>query len=86
MNGVPPPPTTSGSVVASPSPPICSMRSIPVQKALSPAPVSTMQRTGSCRRSARHNVCSSRCISELNALWTVGRFSVTTATPSSPSS
>ena len=33
MNGVWPEPTTSGSVVSSPSP-ICSMRSMPVQKAL----------------------------------------------------
>ena len=59
------------------SPPICSMRSMPVQNAFSPAPVSTMQRTSSWRRSARHSVCSSRCISELNALCTSGRFSVT---------
>ena len=59
------------------SPPICSMRSMPVQNAFSPAPVSTMHRTSSWRRSARQSVCSSRCISELNALCTSGRFSVT---------
>ena len=47
MNGVLPDPTTSGSVVSSRSPPICSMRSMPVQNAFSPAPVSTMHCTGS---------------------------------------
>ena len=63
------------------SPPICSMRSMPVQKAFSPAPVSTTQRTSSWRRSPRQSACSSRCISELNALCRSGRFSVTYATP-----
>ncbi len=70
------------SVVSSPSPPICSMRSMPVQNAFSPAPVSTTQRTSSWRRSPRHSACSSRCISELNALRRSGRLSVTHATPS----
>ena len=47
MNGVDPEPTMSGSALSVLSPPICSMRSMPVQNAFSPAPVSTMQRTGS---------------------------------------
>ena len=82
-NGVPPrEPTTVGSVVSSVSPPICSMRSMPVQNAFSPAPVSTTQRTDSRHRSVRQQSCSSRCMSELNALCRSGRFSVTQATPS----
>src|SRR6266576_1363863 len=43
MKGVLPEPTTSGSVLSSPSSPICSMRSMPVQNAFSPAPVRTTQ-------------------------------------------
>jgi len=82
MNGVLPEPTTSGSVLSSPSSPICSMRSMPVQNAFSPAPVRTTQRTSSWRRSPRHNACSSRCMSELNAFSRSGRLSVTQATPS----
>src|SRR5262249_37742016 len=85
MNGVLPLPTTSGSVLSSCSPPICSMRSIPVQNAFSPAPVSTTQRTSSFRRRERQSVCSSRCICELNALCPSARFSVPVATPSASS-
>src|SRR5260370_23963605 len=82
-NGVPPwDPTTVASVVSSVSPPICAIRSMPVQNAFSPAPVSTTQRTLSRQRSVRQHSCSSRCISELNALCRSGRFIVTQATPS----
>ena len=38
------------SVLSSDCPPICSMRSMPVQNAFSPAPVSTTQRTSSLKR------------------------------------
>ncbi len=82
MNGVLPEPIASSGVnVVSPSPPICSIRSMPVQKAFSPAPVSTTHRTSSWRRSPRQRARSSRCITELNAFSCCGRFSVTYATP-----
>src|SRR5450631_4902412 len=82
-NGVPPwEPTMVSSVVSSVSPPICSIRSMPVQNAFSPAPVRTTQRTDSCQRSARQHSWSSRCMRELNALRRSGRFRVTQATPS----
>src|SRR4051812_22442077 len=62
--------------------PMVSMRSMPVQKAFSPAPVSTTQRTLSSPRSERHRVRSSSCMRALNALSTSGRLRVSQPTPS----
>ena len=54
---------------------------MPVQNALSPAPVSTTTRTSSWRRSQRHRLRSSRCMVVLKAFMTSGRLRVTHATP-----
>ena len=86
-NGVselPPPGTAEVRLMSSGSShaPMTSSRSIPVQNAFSPAPVSTTQRTSSSWRMLRHRCFSSDCIWWLNALCTSGRFSVTHATPS----
>ncbi len=59
-----------------------SVRSMPVQNAFSPAPVSTTQRMSSFARKPRHMSRSSCCILALKALCTSGRLSVTQATPS----
>jgi len=60
-------------------------RSSPVQKALSPAPVSTTQRTSSFFRSIIQSSRSSRCMVVSKAFSASGRFSVTQATPSDSS-
>ena len=62
-----------------------SFRSMPVQNALSPLPVSTTTRMSSSARSASHRVRQSCCIPAVKALWASGRFSVTVATWSSTS-
>ena len=83
-NGVAPNPMYGSPPADAPVGPssICSMRSMPVQNALSPAPVSTMQRTSSWRRRSRQMSRTSRSIVMLNALYLSGRFRVTVATPS----
>ena len=62
--------------------PIVSVRSMPVQNARSPAPVSTATRTSSSWRMPRQTSRSSFCMATLKALCTSGRLSVTQATPS----
>ena len=64
---------------------MASVRSMPVQKARSPAPVTRMQRTSSSVRSAAHSAVSSARLSALKEFITSGRLSVTTATPSAMS-
>ena len=57
-----------------------SLRSMPVQNARSPAPVSTTTRTSSSARSASHRSRQSRCMPAVKALWASGRFRTTVAT------
>ena len=52
--------------------PIFSMRSMPVQNAFSPAPVSTTQRTSSLRRSPATPPSTPRCISEVERVVHLG--------------
>ena len=59
-----------------------SLRSMPVQNARSPAPVSTTTRTSSSSRTWRHTASISSTMVVSNALWTSGRSSVTVAMPS----
>ena len=56
--------------------------SIPVQKALSPAPVTITQTTSGSRFTSAQKAASSRAIARLKALWRSGRFSVSVATRS----
>ena len=65
--------------------PMASVRSIPVQKARSPAPVTRMQRTSSSSRKVAQRLVSSERMVALNEFITSGRLRVTTATPSAMS-
>jgi len=56
-------------------------KSEPVQNALSPAPVSTTQRTASSPAARCHAACNSSRVSGSMAFIASGRFSVTMATP-----
>ncbi len=65
---------------------MASVRSIPVQKARSPAPVISTTRTSSFSRSCAHREISSARIVELKEFIAAGRFKVTVATPSATDS
>ena len=62
---------------------IASARSIPVQKARSPAPVTSTQRTSSSSRRAAQSERSSDRMVELKEFIASGRLRVTSATPAS---